>query len=149
MKINIINYSNNYLPEYKTLGSSGMDLQAFLKKNIILKPFERKLIPTGISIELPFEYEGQIRSRSGLSLKYGIICLNSPGTIDSDYRGSINIILINISSKEFIIKNGDRIAQIIFSKYKKIKWKIAKKLNKSIRGIKGFGSTGINDKKKY
>lgn len=143
MKIKIINKSNNPLPEYKSKGSSGMDLQAFIKDSIILLPFKQRIINTGIFIELPKGYEAQIRSRSGLAFKHGIICLNSPGTIDSDYRGEIMIILINVSSINFTINNGDRIAQIIIAPYIYINWIPTNSISKSIRNEDGFGSTGI------
>lgn len=143
MKIKIINKSNNPLPEYKSKGASGMDLQAFIKDSITLFPFKQRIINTGIFIEIPIGYEGQIRSRSGLALKHGIISLNSPGTIDSDYRGEIMIILINVSSINFIINNGDRIAQIIISTYQHISWELTESISKSIRNKRGFGSTGI------
>lgn len=144
MKIKIINESINPCPQYKTIGSSGMDLQAYLDNdNITLIPFERKLINTGIKIELPIGYEAQIRSRSGLSLKNGIICLNSPGTIDSDYRGNIMVILINFSKKKFIINNGDRIAQMVISKYINVEWDLIDNLSYTVRNNNGFGSTGI------
>ncbi|XOD67174.1 MAG: dUTP diphosphatase [Flavobacteriales bacterium Tduv] len=143
MKIKIINISGNPLPQYKSQGSSGMDLQASIDTSLILNPFERKLIPTGISIELPQGYEAQIRPRSGLSLKNGLTCLNSPGTIDSDYRGEIMVILINLSSEAFTIKNGDRIAQIVIAPYISVEWKESNRLNENDRGKNGFGSTGI------
>lgn len=143
MKIKIINKSNNPLPEYKSKGSAGMDLQAFIKNSITLLPFKQRIINTGIFIELPKGYEAQIRSRSGLAFKHSIICLNSPGTIDSDYRGEIMIILINVSSINFTINNGDRIAQIIIAPYIYINWIPTKNLSKSIRNESGFGSTGI------
>lgn len=143
MKIKIINKSVHQLPQYRTKGAAGMDLQANIFKKIILKSLERTIIPTGLFIEIPQNHEGQIRSRSGLSIKHGIICLNSPGTIDSDFRGEILIILINLSLKKFIINPGDRIAQIVFSKYIKIKWNLTNEINKTLRDNKGIGSTGI------
>ncbi|WP_185873592.1 dUTP diphosphatase [Blattabacterium cuenoti] len=121
--IKIHNKSYNSCPEYSTDGSSGMDIKAFLKKNVMIRPMHRKIIHTGLFFEIPKGYEAQIRSRSGLALKYGIIVLNDPGTIDSDYRGELKIILMNVSRFFFTVKNGDRIAQIIFLKYEKIKWK--------------------------
>lgn len=143
MKIKVINKSNNILPQYKSLNASGMDIQANINSPLILSPFERKLIPTGIYIELPNGYEAQIRPRSGLALKNGITCLNSPGTIDSDYRGEIKIILINLSKEFFTINQGDRIAQIIISQCIFIEWEETNCLNKTNRNKNGFGSTGI------
>lgn len=142
MKIKIINKSNNPLPQYKSKGASGMDLQAFIKDYITLFPFKQRIINTGIFIEIPIGFEAQIRSRSGLALKNGIICLNSPGTIDSDYRGEIMVILINISSSNFIINNGDRIAQMIIAPYIAINWESSKNISNSSRNQDGFGSTG-------
>lgn len=146
MKIKIINTSNNNLPEYKSKGASGMDLRAYTNSIIKLNPLKRVLVNTGIKIEIPNGYEAQIRSRSGLAINNGIVCLNSPGTIDSDFRGEISIILINFSDKVFIIKNGDRIAQIVISCVKNIEWNEINNndvLKKTIRGENGFGSTGI------
>lgn len=142
-KVNIVNKSTNPLPEYKTELSAGMDLSAFISVRINLQPLERKLIPTGIFIELPEGIEAQVRSRSGLALKYGISVLNSPGTIDADYRGEIGVILINLSNQVFEINNGDRIAQLIIAKHEKISWNSVNSLDETKRGIKGFGSTGI------
>ena len=130
------------LPTYKTLGSSGMDLVAYIKKAIILNPRKTALIPTGISVAIPKNYEIQIRPRSGLAIKKGITVLNTPGTIDSDYRGEIKIILINLSNKSFVVKSGDRIAQIIVTPVVKVKFKEVKNLPKTARGKGGFGSTG-------
>ncbi len=143
MEIKIINKSHHPLPEYSTEFSAGMDLRAFLKEKIILKPFSRKLIPTGLYIELPCGYEAQIRPRSGLAIKHGITVLNSPGTIDSDYRGEINVILINLSNEDFEINDGDRICQMIVSKYEKVRLRSNDSLNPSDRGVGGFGHTGI------
>ncbi|AGW86372.1 Deoxyuridine 5'-triphosphate nucleotidohydrolase (plasmid) [Blattabacterium sp. (Nauphoeta cinerea)] len=128
--IKISNISSNPLPIYETKGSSGMDLRASLKKNIIIFSMERKIVKTGLFIEIPKKYEAQIRPRSGLALYHGITVLNNPGTIDSDYRGEIKILLFNLSKNSFIIKNGDKIAQIIFFKYKKIKWDLKLKIIK-------------------
>ena len=130
------------LPSYKTSGSSGMDLMAYIKKKISIKPGKISLIPTGIRVAIPKNYEIQIRPRSGLAAKKGISVLNTPGTIDSDYRGEIKIILINLSKKPFIIKSGDRIAQMILCPVVKIKFKEVKNLSKTVRGKAGFGSTG-------
>jgi dUTP pyrophosphatase len=142
LKLKILNKSDNPLPEYVTEGSAGMDVRANLSEKISLKPLERILIPTGLSIELPVNYEAQIRPRSGLAIKNGITCLNSPGTIDSDYRGEIKVILINLSNEEHYIAHGDRIAQMIVSKIEKVKWKTAKKINVTKRSDGGFGHTG-------
>ena len=131
------------LPQYQTDGSSGLDLHAYIKNDIKLLPFERVLVPTGIFIEIPERYEAQIRPRSGLALKHGVTLLNTPGTIDSDYRGEIKVILINLSNKEFIIKNGMRIAQIVFSKVEKVEWEFVNEINLTGRNHGGFGHTGI------
>lgn len=144
ININIINNSGHQSPKLETKGSAGADLRAFINNTIIIKPLERKLIPTGIKIELPIGYEAQVRSRSGLALKNGIVVLNSPGTIDSDYRGDIGVILINLSKDEFIVNNGDRIAQIIIAKHEFPVFKETDKLKISDRGESGFGSTGKN-----
>lgn len=143
MKIKIINNSKHSLPQYKTKFSAGMDLCANLNESITLKPLERKLISTGIFIELPKGFEAQVRSRSGLSLKNGIICLNSPGTIDADYRGEIGVILANISNEIFTINDGDRIAQLVIAKHEIAEWIEVENLEQSERGADGFGSTGI------
>jgi dUTP pyrophosphatase len=142
LKVKILNRSDNPLPEYATEGSAGMDIRANLSEKISLKPLERILIPTGLFIELPVNYEAQIRPRSGLAVKNGITCLNSPGTIDSDYRGEIKVILINLSNEEHYIAHGDRIAQMIVGKIEKVKWKTAKKINVTKRSEGGFGHTG-------
>ena len=144
IKVPIINNSHYDLPSYSTKQSSGLDLRANILEKIILAPFDRKLIPTGISISIPEGYEAQVRPRSGLSIKNGITVLNSPGTIDSDYRGDIGVILINLSKESYTIKPGDRVAQIVFSKYEKIEWGIVSDLPNSNRGKSGFGSTGKN-----
>lgn len=144
MKIRIKKIDKNIItPKYQTSGSSGLDLHAHIKEEIVLKPLERVVIPTGIFIEIPEGYEAQIRPRSGLAAKYGITCLNTPGTIDSDYRGEIKVILINLSNKEFIIENGMRIAQIIFSKVEKVEWEFVNEINLTERNHGGFGHTGI------
>lgn len=144
MKLKIVNKSDNPLPEYKTEYSAGMDLMANNEQEIELKPLERALVPTGIFIELPEGYEAQIRPRSGLSLKSGISLVNSPGTIDADYRGEIGIILVNLSNENFIVKKGERIAQMIIAKYVKADIISVDVLNESVRGDGGFGSTGSN-----
>ncbi|MBK5269627.1 MAG: dUTP diphosphatase [Bacteroidia bacterium] len=142
IEVKIINQSSNPLPEYATSGSSGMDIRANLEKTKTLRPFERALIPTGLFIELPVGYEVQIRSRSGLAIKQGITCLNSPGTVDSDYRGEIKIILINLSQEEQVIQQGDRIAQMIFQKVERIAWNETEELQVTLRNTGGFGHTG-------
>lgn len=142
MVVKVINRSKHSLPEYATLSSAGLDLRAHLGKDIVLKPMERTLVPTGLYIELPAGYEAQIRPRSGLALKSGISIVNSPGTIDSDYRGEIGVILINLSDQDFIIHDGDRICQMVINEYKQIQWKQVEELNESDRGDGGFGHTG-------
>jgi dUTP pyrophosphatase len=142
MKVKIVNNSENPLPAYETLFSSGMDIRANVEFPVILKPMERCLVPTGIFIELPEGYEAQIRPRSGLAYKHGITVLNSPGTIDSDYRGEIKIILINLSDDEFTINNGERICQMVIQKCLQIEWELTDLLNDTKRGSGGFGHTG-------
>ena len=143
MIIKIINKSKNELPKYETLLSAGMDLRANLEEPILLKPFQRLVVKTGLFISLQQGYEAQIRPRSGLALKKGITVLNSPGTIDADYRGEIGVILINLSDSDFEINTGDRIAQMIIAKHETIEWEAVDKLDESVRGDKGFGSTGV------
>ena len=140
--VKIVNNSTNALPDYATEGSSGMDLRANIPSPLSLQPLERTLVPTGIFIELPENFEAQIRPRSGLALKQGITCLNSPGTIDADYRGEIKIILINLSQQEQVIQPGDRIAQMVFQQVVKIKWQVADELESTSRNAGGFGHTG-------
>lgn len=142
MKVNIINRSEHTLPEYKTALSAGMDLMANLTESIVLQPLERKLIPTGLFIEIPAGFEAQVRPRSGLALKHGITVLNSPGTIDADYRGELQVILINLSNEAFTIQNGERIAQLIIAKHETVVWQSVETLTVSERGEGGFGSTG-------
>lgn len=142
MKVRVINKSNNPLPAYETAGSAGMDMRAFIGEEIILNPLERKLIPTGLFIELPQGYEAQLRPRSGLAFKHGISLPNSPATIDSDYRGEIKVALINLSNEAFVIKNGDRIAQMIIARFEKVEFVAVEELNETQRGEGGFGSTG-------
>jgi dUTP pyrophosphatase len=142
MKVKIVNKSNNPLPAYETAFSAGMDLRAFLENDIILAPMQRTLVPTGIYISLPESYEAQVRPRSGLAIKSGITVLNTPGTIDSDYRGEVKVILINLSSENFTIKNGDRIAQMIISKHEQVRWETVAELDDTERGEGGFGHTG-------
>ena len=144
MEVKIVNKSKHNLPEYKTKYSAGLDLRANLDNEILLKPLERKLIPTGLFIELPEGYEAQIRPRSGLALKHGISVLNTPGTIDADYRGEIGVILVNLSNEEFIVKDGERICQMIINKHETISFKVVELLNDSERGAGGFGHTGVN-----
>ncbi len=141
MKINIINKSPHPLPQYQTPQSAGMDLHAFVPESVTLKPLERKLIPTGLYLELPEDYEAQVRPRSGLAIKNGITVLNSPGTIDADYRGEVGVILVNLSAKDFTINNGDRIAQMIIARHEKAQWQLTDALNETLRGAGGFGST--------
>jgi dUTP pyrophosphatase len=142
IEIRIVNKSSNALPEYATSGSSGMDIRASLEEPVYLQPMQRTLIPTGLFIELPADYEVQIRPRSGLAIKQGITCLNTPGTIDADYRGEIKIILINLSEKEQVIHHGDRIAQMVIQQVEKIRWVIAEQLEITERNAGGFGHTG-------
>ena len=140
--IKIINQSDNNTPHYATPGSAGMDIRANLQAPIILQPLQREIVPTGLFIELPDGYEAQVRPRSGLANKQGITCLNSPGTVDSDYRGEIKVILINLSGEEQIIKHGDRIAQMVMQKIETIIWQPGTDINETERGAGGFGHTG-------
>jgi len=142
MKVKIVNKSANDLPAYSTVHSAGMDLRANLEKEIVLKPLERVLVPTGLFIELPEGYEAQIRPRSGLALKKGITVLNTPGTIDADYRGEIGVILINLSNEDFVIRHGERICQMIVSSHETVQWELTEKLDDTVRGAGGFGHTG-------
>ena len=142
MKVKIINKSNNPLPEYSTIMSAGMDLRAFIEHPIVLRSLNRVLIPTGLYIELPKRYEAQVRPRSGLALKHGVTVLNSPGTIDADYRGEIGVILINLSNEPFFINSGDRIAQLVFHKYAKAEFIEVEHLDETERGEGGFGHSG-------
>ncbi|MFN8249200.1 MAG: dUTP diphosphatase [Ferruginibacter sp.] len=141
--IKIVNRSANPAPEYATPGSSGMDIRAFLDSPVGLRPFERKLISSGLYVELPQGYEAQIRPRSGLALKQGITCLNTPGTIDSDYRGEIKVLLINLSAEEQVINPGDRIAQMVICKVETADLKLVQQLDETKRGDGGFGHTGL------
>lgn len=143
MKIKIINKSKHALPKYQTALSAGMDLYANIEESVILKPLERKLISTGLLIELPQGFEAQIRPRSGLAIKNGITVLNTPGTIDADYRGEIGVILVNLSAEPFTINDGDRIAQMIIAKHETAVWEEVTELDKTDRGAGGFGSTSI------
>jgi len=142
VEVKIINTSNNSLPSYATEGAAGMDLRAFLSEPVTLQSLERILVPTGVFIELPKGYEAQIRPRSGLAIKQGLTCLNTPGTIDSDYRGEIKIVLINLSGDTQIINPGDRIAQMVVQKVEKVQWKVVEQLEETNRSSGGFGSTG-------
>jgi dUTP pyrophosphatase len=142
IEVRIVNKSTNALPEYATSGSSGMDIRANLESPVHLQPMERMLIPTGLFIELPEDYEVQIRPRSGLAIKQGITCLNTPGTIDADYRGEIKIILINLSQEEQVIHHGDRVAQMVIQQVDKIRWMPAEQLEVTERNAGGFGHTG-------
>jgi len=142
MNIKIVNKSTNPLPAYATAHSAGMDLRAYLTSPVVLKPMERKIIPTGLYIEIPEGYEAQIRPRSGMAIKHGITCLNTPGTIDADYRGEIGVILINLSEEEFTINNGERICQMVINKYEKAHLVLVDELSESGRGEGGFGHTG-------
>ncbi len=142
MKIDIINRSKHPLPEYATALSAGMDLRANLDAPVTLRPLERKLIPTGLHIALPPGFEAQIRPRSGLALKKGIGCLNSPGTIDADYRGEIGVILVNLSSEDFVVQDGERIAQMVVARHETVQWQQVDTLEDTARGAGGFGHTG-------
>ncbi|MBN1197788.1 MAG: dUTP diphosphatase [Bacteroidales bacterium] len=142
MKVNIVNRSHHPLPAYETGASAGMDLRAFLTEPIRMKPLDRTLVPTGLFIELPAGYEAQVRPRSGLAIKHGITVLNTPGTIDADYRGEIKVILINLSSGEYVVKDGDRIAQMIISAHTQAEWIEVEELMETDRGAGGFGHTG-------
>lgn len=141
-KVQIVNNSHHPLPVYATTGSSGMDLRAFLSSPITLAPMERYLVPTGLFLTVPENWEAQIRPRSGLAIKQGITCLNSPGTIDADYRGEIKVILINLSKETQIINDGDRIAQMVFQSIEKVDWELVVALDETQRGAGGFGHTG-------
>ena len=143
MTINIINKSKHQLPAYETLASAGMDLRANLDASTILKPLQRSLIATGLFIELPTGHEAQIRPRSGLALKHGVTVLNAPGTIDADYRGEIKVLLVNLSSENFEVKDGERIAQIIIAKHERVAWNETEALAETERGAGGFGHTGV------
>ena len=142
MKVKIVNCSTNPLPEYSTNNSAGMDLRANLGQAVTLKPLERRLIPTGLYIELPEGFEAQIRPRSGLALKKGISVLNTPGTIDADYRGEIGIILVNLSNETFMVEHGERICQMVINKVETVAWSLVDSLEESERGDGGFGHTG-------
>lgn len=142
MKVKVINRSHHPLPEYATTASAGLDLRANLDSPVTLQPLERKLIPTGLYIALPEGCEAQIRPRSGLALKHGISLLNTPGTIDADYRGEISVILVNISNEPFEVRDGERIAQMVIARYEQVEWEPAESLDATERGAGGFGHTG-------
>jgi len=142
MKVKIVNKSTNDLPKYSTQNAAGLDLRANLTEEVVLDPLERKLIPTGLFIELPVGFEAQVRPRSGLALNKGITVLNSPGTIDADYRGEIQVILVNLSSEKFVVQHGERIAQLIVASHETVNWESVEFLEDSVRGEGGFGHTG-------
>ncbi|SMC79844.1 dUTP diphosphatase [Pedobacter nyackensis] len=142
MNINIINNSGHPLPQYETAHAAGMDMRAFIETEITIKPLQRVLVPTGLYIELPVGYEAQIRPRSGLAYKHGISIVNSPGTIDADYRGEIKVLLVNLSDTDFVVNNGDRIAQMVIAKHETIAWNTVEELSDTARGAGGYGHTG-------
>lgn len=142
MNIKIINNSTHPLPAYETANAAGMDLRAFTSEQITIKPLQRLLVPTGLHIELPIGYEAQIRPRSGLAYKHGISIVNSPGTIDADYRGEIKVLLINLSDTDFVINDGDRIAQMVIAKHETVSWESTTELSDTMRGAGGYGHTG-------
>ena len=143
MKVQIINSSKHELPTYATEGSAGMDLRANIENPITLQPLQRCLIPTGIRIALPVGYEAQIRPRSGMALKHGITCANTPGTIDADYRGDVGVILINLGNEAFTVNDGDRVAQMVVKKHETVEWKEVSELSDTVRGDQGYGHTGL------
>ena len=142
MEIKVVNKSNHPLPHYGTEASAGVDLRANIVESITLKPLERALVKTGLFIELPVGYEAQVRPRSGLAYKHGLTVLNTPGTIDADYRGEIGVILVNLSNTDFVIENGERVAQMVIAKHEQAEWKLVEELSSTDRGAGGFGSTG-------
>lgn len=144
LQVKVINNSAHPLPEYATEKSAGLDLKASLSEPVVLKPLQRSLIPTGLYIQLPAAHEAQIRPRSGLALKHGITVLNSPGTIDADYRGEVKVLLINLSDVDFVINDGERIAQMVVARHEQVEWYVVSELEDSARGAGGFGSTGKN-----
>ena len=143
MKVRIVNTSQHEVPAYATVASAGMDLRANLAEPVVLKSLERALIPTGLFIELPVGYEAQIRPRSGLAFKKGVTVLNSPGTIDADYRGEVKVLLVNLSNENFTVENGERIAQMIIAAHEKVEWEQVETLEETVRGAGGFGHTGV------
>lgn len=142
MNIKIINNSGHPLPQYETAHAAGMDMRAFIETEITIKPLQRVLVPTGLYIELPVGFEAQIRPRSGLAYKHGISIVNSPGTIDADYRGEIKVLLVNLSDTDFVVNNGDRIAQMVIAKHETIVWNTVEELSDTARGAGGYGHTG-------
>ena len=144
LKVKIINRSGNELPAYETPGAAGMDVRACLEKPVTLAPLERALIPTGLRVQLPVGYERQIRPRSGLALRHGISLVNTPGTVDADYRGEIGVILINLSNEPFVVNDGDRICQMVISSYTRIEWEPVSEIDRTVRGDGAFGHTGIS-----
>ncbi|WP_256003574.1 dUTP diphosphatase [Pedobacter deserti] len=142
MNINIINHSSHALPQYETAHAAGMDLRAFVESAITIKPLQRVLIPTGIHIELPVGYEAQIRPRSGLAYKHGISIVNAPGTIDADYRGEIKVLLVNLSDTDFVVNDGERIAQMVVARHETVEWNLVDELSDTARGAGGYGHTG-------
>ncbi|AXT63691.1 dUTP diphosphatase [Aquimarina sp. AD10] len=143
MQIRIINKSSHELPHYETIASAGMDLRANIDAPVTLKPLERAIIKTGLFIELPVGYEAQVRPRSGLAAKKGVTVLNAPGTIDADYRGEVGVILVNLSNEDFVVENGERIAQMVIAKHERAEWLEVAELSETSRGEGGFGSTGV------
>lgn len=143
VQIKVVNKGNQPLPKYQTAQSAGMDLRANIDAPVLLKPLDRKLIPTGLHISLPEGYEAQIRPRSGLAIKNGITCINTPGTIDPDFRGDIGVILVNISNEDFVVQPGERIAQMVINKFEQAKFEVVEELDETERGEGGFGHTGI------
>ena len=143
MKIKVINKSAHALPHYETIASAGMDLRANITEAITLKPLERAIVPTGIFMELPIGTEAQVRPRSGLAAKKGVTVLNAPGTIDADYRGEVGVILVNLSNEDFVIENGERIAQMVIAQHSQAQWQEVSELSSTDRGEGGFGSTGV------
>lgn len=144
MKVEIVNKSHHPLPQYATISSAGMDIRANLSEPVTIRPLERRIIPTGLYIALPEGYEAQLRPRSGLAIKHGITLLNSPGTIDADYRGEIGVILANLSSEPFVVNDGERICQMVIAPYSQVKWQPEETLDETERGAGGFGHTGKN-----
>ena len=144
MQVKVINKSKHELPSYQSDSAAGMDIRANIEEDIILKPLERSLIPTGLFIELPQGYEAQIRPRSGLAYKHGLTVLNSPGTVDADYRGEIKVLLVNLSNDSFVVKDGERVAQMVIAKHEQITWENTDILSETLRGAGGYGSTGVH-----
>ena len=142
IEVKIVNRSGHALPAYETAGAAGMDLRAVLETPVLLEPMERALIPTGLFIELPIGFEAQIRPRSGLAFKHGVTVLNSPGTIDADYRGEVKVLLVNLSSQAFTVNHGERVAQMVVASHAQVQWVAVDELNDTLRGAGGFGSTG-------